>query len=200
MSQSDRRSNHCLYSTPLPGIIAKKMPPLIRGLFLCDTSPQTELAGDQLRKTRKFREAIASYRDDLDSGALDIEAQKEAKYNIGLCRISLGEYTEAKMDMKALIRDHGDDGNARAYAAYCLAWIDVQEGSYTDALAKLNAAFDSGTVSDTELKARILLKTGKIHLAWLNDFETARTIFKRVAAEFPNTKMAEHPYVTDQMQ
>ena len=153
--------------------------------------------GDRLRKSLRFDEAIETYEASLDAGDLDADAVKETRYNIGLCLLWLGDYDAAEADFTALAEDYPGDGDAAGYAAYCLAWMDVQRGEYAAALATLNGQIAKGAVEDEELRARLLFMTGKIHLAFLNDFASARSIFKRVAADYPGTKIAAHPWVAD---
>jgi len=163
-----------------------------------DNAAPTE--GDMLRKSFRFRDAIDAYTAVADNEESGVEAVKESRYYIGLCHLWLGEYDEAVHAFTSLTADYPEDGDAAGHARYCLAWIDVQRGRYGEALATLNETLAAGTVTDRELQARLLFMTGKIHLAYLNDFGAARAIFLRVGAEYPGTKIAAHPYVTAQMQ
>ena len=151
--------------------------------------------GDALRKSFKFREAIEYYQNVLDDEDADIEIKKEAKYNIGLCLIWLGEYDEAGEVFNEMLSAYSDDGNATGYAQYCLAWIEVQEGKYHEAVARLQNKLAEKNCTDIELCARTQFKIGKIYLAFIDDYEKAQEAFQKVLQDYPDTKIAGHPYV-----
>ena len=163
-----------------------------------DTRSSAEREGDTLRRSLQFGEAIEAYSADLERGGLDEGDVREIRYNIGLCRLWLGEYDKAEAAFESLIADCPDDGNAVGYCRYCLAWMAVQRGEYQAALTTLNETIAGGGVTDTELAARLLFMTGRIRLAFLNDPVSARPIFRRVGAEYPETRIAAHPFVTAQ--
>ena len=78
------------------------------------------------------------------------------------------------------------DGRPVYQGDCCRLWL----GEYHAALATLNETIAAGGVTDTELAARLLFMTGRIRLAFLNDPVSARPIFRRVGAEYPETRIA----------
>ncbi len=151
--------------------------------------------GDTLRARFKFREAIEAYMEVLNTPNLDKRVRAEAEYNIGMSRTWLGEYEEAKRVFMGMLERYSDDPNAVGYAQFCLAWIEVQEGKYTEAISRLEASLAKGAITDRELAARTRYLIGRTHLLFLNDPDRARTEFLKVLSSYPDTRTAEHPLI-----
>lgn len=151
--------------------------------------------GDTLRARFKFREAIEAYTAALNTPNLDKRVRAEAEYNIGLSRTWLGEYEEAKRVFRGMLDTYADNSNAVGYAQFCLAWIEVQEGKYTEAISRLEASLAKGNITDRELAARTRFKIGKVYQGYLFDEAHARECFVQVRKEYPDTRIARHPYV-----
>ena len=154
--------------------------------------------GDTLRKQYKFKEAIVEYRKALDTQGLPVAVKAEAEYNIGLSHTWLGEYDQAVAVFNRMLDGYKDDPNAVGYAQYCLAWVEVQKGKYREAVSRLEKSFQNGAISDTELKASTLFQMGRIHLKYLQESTLAGNCFARIRADFPETKAARHPFVTNE--
>jgi len=151
--------------------------------------------GDALRKGRDFDRAIAAYEKVLNDDTADIEIKKEAQYNIGLCRIEQGKYEIAVELFNNMLDTCADNGNAVAHVQYCLAWIEVQQEAFDSAIVRLEQTLESKKCTDRELCARTQFMIGRIYLSFLNDYTLARVALEKVLAEYPDTKIAGHPYL-----
>ena len=168
-----------------------------RGIVVTLSEPDRSalLEGDTLRKARKFNEAIAAYQGIIKNTEVERAVRDEARYNIGLCKLENGDYADATARFNDMFTDFAGDGNALAHVQYCHAWIEVQEGKYDEAIARLDQSLGSEGFTDRELRARTLFMVGRIYANFLQDYERAKPVFERVRNEYPDTKAAEHPYL-----
>jgi tetratricopeptide (TPR) repeat protein len=154
--------------------------------------------GDSLRKAHRYRDAIASYRKLLDSKGATSSILAEAEYDIGLSQTWLGENDEAWAVFTNLLTAYKDDPDAVGHAQFCLAWIEVQKGAYREAIARLEASLAKGNITDRELLARTRYMIGRTYLMFLDDPASANAEFRTVHRDFPDPKIAEHPYILAQ--
>ena len=154
--------------------------------------------GDTLRKQRKFNEAIAEYQKVLETQGIPVSLKAEAEYNIGLSHIWLGEYDQAEAVFNRMLDTYKDDPNAVGYAQYCIAWVEIQKGKYREAITRLERSLASRNITDRELAAKTQFLAGKTHLMYLNDPARARVAFLAVRSNYPETRIAQHPYITVQ--
>ena len=152
--------------------------------------------GDSLRKAYKFREAVASYQKFLATQGAPVSLRAEAEYNIGLSYTWLGEYDSAETVFNRMLDTYRDNSNAVGYAQYCLAWVEVQKGKYSEAIARLEGSLARGNITDRELAAQTRYLIGKTYLMFLNDGEKAKEAFAKILKDYPDTKIAQHPYVS----
>jgi tetratricopeptide (TPR) repeat protein len=165
-------------------------------LNIGETDRSALAEGDTLRKKSQFREAIAAYEKLLATQGLALSIRAEAEYDIGLSHTWLGEYDAAATVFNRMLETYKDDPNAIGYAQYCLAWIEVQKGKYKEAIARLEWSLGKGNITDRELAASTQFMIGNTYFAYLNDPITAKFSFEKVHSIFPDTKIAQHPYVT----
>ena len=151
--------------------------------------------GDALRKAHKHQEAIASYQNVLERDGVDTEVRAEAQYNIGLSYTWLGEYNKAEAVFQKMLDTYNDNPNAVGYAEYCLAWLEIQEGKYHEAIKRLQRSLDTKTITDRELSARTQFMIGRIYFNFLHNNENANNAFEKVFYQYPETKIANHPYL-----
>ena len=88
-----------------------------------------------------------------------------------------------------------DNGMAKAYAEYCLAWLEVQHGEYDGAIARLRHIMDDRTCDDTELYARTQFQIGRVYQIFLRDYDKAEVAFRKVISDYPNAKIVKHPFL-----
>ena len=88
-----------------------------------------------------------------------------------------------------------DDADLRGFCEHCLALIDIQNGDYKGAIARLQNILSDKSFTDKELYARTLFQIGKTYLCFLDDRKNANVYFDRVASEYPKSEIAGHPYV-----
>ena len=152
--------------------------------------------GEALRGQMKFNEAIAEY-NKVISGGESCGKESEAHYNIGLCYTWLGKLDSAATIFGDVIRIYSGDGLAVGYAQYGLAWVDVQKENYENAIIRLENTLNSQVCKDMELNAMMQFAIGKIYGAYLRDWQKAGEFFKLVSERYPNTKIANHPYLKE---
>src|SRR3990172_1086439 len=150
--------------------------------------------GEALRGQMKFMDAIAEYEKVIISGET-CGKESEAHYNIGLCYTWLGKLDSAAAIFEDVIRIYPGDGLAVGYAQYGLAWVDVQKENYENAIVRLKNTLNSQVCKDIELNAMMQFAIGRIYGAYLRDWQKAGEFFKLVLEKYPNTKVANHPYV-----
>jgi tetratricopeptide (TPR) repeat protein len=154
--------------------------------------------GDSLRKAHRYRDAIASYKKLLDSQGQPSSIRAEAEYDIGLSQTWLGEYDEAWGVFTHMLTSYRDDPDAVGHAQFCLAWIEAQKGAYREAIARLEGSLAKGNITDRELLARTRYMVGRTYLMYLHDPASANAAFRTVLRDYPDTKIAEHPYILAQ--
>jgi tetratricopeptide (TPR) repeat protein len=165
-------------------------------LNISETDRSALAEGDTLRKKFKFREAIAAYEKLLTAQGLALSIRAEAEYDIGLSHTWLGEYDAAEKIFNGMLVTYKDDPNAVGYAQYCLAWIEIQKGKCREAIARLEEAVGKSNITDRELAANVQFMIGNTYFAYLNDPITANISFEKIHSIFPDTKIAQHPFVT----
>lgn len=150
---------------------------------------------DSLRKAWRLDEAVEAYRAIADDEGVEVEVRKEAAYYVGMCTLLGGDRDTARSIFASLMDTYRDDMNAVAHIEYCLAFADVQDGLYDEALSRLRRSLEGQACSDTELLAAMELYIGKIFLLYMNDREHATAAFIRVRGLYPSTEAARHPFV-----
>jgi len=151
--------------------------------------------GDTLRKQREFNEAIAEYQKVLETQGIPVSLKAEAEYNIGLSRTWLGEYDQAETMFNRMIDVYKDDPNAVGYAQYCIAWVEIQKGKYREAITRLERSLASRNITDRELAARTQYLVVRTYFMFLNDPLHAKAAFQKVRATYPETRIANYPFI-----
>ncbi len=151
--------------------------------------------GDALRKAFKFNEAIKVYQNVLSDEKTDAAIKAEAHYNIGLSYTWLGKQKEAEAVFRDVLATYPDNGMAKAYAEYCMAWLEAQYGDYDTAIARLRRIMDEKTCNDEKIYSRTQFQIGRIYKVFLMDNEKANAEFVKVLANYPDSKAAQHPFV-----
>ena len=151
--------------------------------------------GDSLRKAYKFREAVASYQNFLETQGAPVSLRAEAEYNIGLSFTWLGEYDSAEAVFNRMLDEYRYDPNAVGYAEYCLAWIEVQKGKYDQAIRRWEHLLNETKCPDRELCARAQFDIGKIYMNCLRNKDAGIRALKVVVRNYPETRMYNHPWL-----
>ena len=150
---------------------------------------------DTLRKHFKFKEAIAEYQKALEKQGLPVSLKAEAEYDIGLSHIWLNENDQAEAVFNRMLNEYKSDQNAVGYAQYCLAFIEVQEKKYMEAIARLKNSVATGNITDRELAARTQYLIGRTYLMFLDDVPNAQKAFQVIKTSYPDTRMGKYPFV-----
>lgn len=150
--------------------------------------------GEELRKQMKFYEAIEVYKQVI---APDEPCGKEAEayYNIGICYTWMGKKDKAEAVFQEVLKTYPDDGEVIAYTKYGLSWIDVQRGNLYAAINRLQQTLDEKIYSDIEFCSRAQFEIGRIYLAFIHDYDRAEQAFRKVLEKYPNSKIAQHPFL-----
>lgn len=164
-------------------------------VVLTETDRSALAAGDSLRKAHKHDEAIAAYREALETKKMEPHVRAECEYNIGISYTWLGRYEDAEAAFKSIRTTYADDPDAVGYAEYCLAWIEVQMGQYREAIGRLEQSLNKGSITDRELAARTHFMIGRTYLLFLDDRESAAKIIKEVKELYADTSIISHPYL-----
>ena len=151
-------------------------------------------AADAFRHKRKFDEAHTVLQEILNTQGLGEETYDETKYTVGLCMLEEGRWNDSKEHFSELLVSFKGNKTKRAHVNYCIAWIEIQQGMFHDAIARLKGSLGS---SDDEMSARVLLMIGRIFRSYLLDMESAKPYFKQIADEYPNEKVASHLFVSN---
>ena len=140
-----------------------------------------------------FRDAIAEYEKALSDGK-SFEKAGEVIYNIGLCYTYLKEMDNAILAFNEVLSTKSANSIEAAFAEYGLAWVEVHQGKYKEAISRLQKKLDSKSCPDYEQNAVMLFKIGKIYLKYLKDFKQAEQVFTKVLATYPEAKILNPPY------
>ena len=119
----------------------------------------------------------------------------EAEYNIGLCKTWQGKFDEADVIFKGMLEKYPDDGKAKAYSEYCIAWVEIQKKDYYGAIARLEHILENKTCEDTEMCTKAQFQIGRIYLSYINDWEKAEEPFRKLVANYPNARILSHPFL-----
>jgi len=152
--------------------------------------------GDTLRKTHKYKEAIAAYQKVLDTQGMAQSVRAEAEYDIGLSYLWLGEYDKAHTIYTHMLNIYKNDPNAVGYAKYSIAWIEIQQGQYTSAIQLLQSVLAEGKCTDKELCSRTQFQIGKIYLSFIKNKEEGLRALRMVVLNYPGTKIYNHPWLS----
>ena len=94
-----------------------------------------------------------------------------------------------------MLEKYPDDGKSKAYAEYCIAWVEIQKRDYYGAIARLESILENKTCDDTELYARSQFQIGRIYLSYLNDWDKSEEPFRKVVANYTNATILSHPFL-----
>ncbi len=150
--------------------------------------------GEAFRYNFKFREAVQEYEKVLSLGEISGK-ESEAHYNIGLCYTWTQDFQEARQIFAEVKKTHANDNTATAFAEYGLAWVDTREGKYLDAIDRLQQRLKDKPGADKEYNAVMRFHIGRVYLKHLKDYDKAKDEFRKVAATYPNSEIAKHPYM-----
>lgn len=181
-----------LLSTVLGGE-TKEIVVVLEGLSSADKAAAFAKA-EGLRKDMKFREAIQEYRKVLEGGETSV-FEAEAQYNIGLSHTWLGERDKAEAVFAQMLQTCANDGKATAHAQYCMAWLEIQNGQFDQAIARLERMLTEKTCGDSELYARAQFQIGRVYLAFLHDRDSAQDAFRKLLADYPDSDTVQHPFL-----
>lgn len=162
---------------------------------LTETDRSALALGDSLRKTRNFDDAFVNYQQVMNDNDVVKIVRAEAEHNIGLCLIELGRYDEAESLYDGLYEKMSDDADAKAYTRYSLAWMDVQRERFDDAISLLQTTVNDNNINDREIQSKSHFMIGRIYALFLLNSEKAQEVFKDVRNLYPDTEIANHPYL-----
>jgi len=111
-----------------------------------------------------------------------------------MCEMYTGGREKAVAIFNVLMSEYPDDGEARAYCEYCLAWIDIQHEEFQSALDRLQKILDEKPSKNDEVYAQVLYKIGNIHLAFLNEPKIGKEYYWKVINEYPDAEITSHLY------
>ncbi len=107
----------------------------------------------------------------------------------------MGDYEAAVSIFNGMLEKFSDDGDAITHVNYCLAWIEVQQGKYNEAIERLRKTLAEVKCSDKELPAETHFMIGRIYYAYLLNETAAMRVFREIRDFYPDTGVADHPYL-----
>jgi tetratricopeptide (TPR) repeat protein len=128
-----------------------------------------------------------------------VSLKAEAEYNIGLSHTWLGEHDKAMAVFNRMLDIYKDDPNAVGYAQYCIAWVEIQNGKYKEAIARLERSVIAGNITDRELAARTLYLEGRTYLMFLDNPTNASALFQKIRSVYPDTRIGKYRYISGNM-
>ena len=150
--------------------------------------------GEELRKERKFIEAIEEYKMVIGGGEL-CGKEARAHYTIGICYTWLSDLEKAGETFKQVNQTYSDDSKATAFAEYGLAWVEIQQGKYYEAIGRLQQKLDENPFEDYEHCARMQFQIARVYLSYLHDYERGRAALQKVLDLYPNSRISNHPFL-----
>ena len=154
------------------------------------------LKGEELRKQFKMNEAIAEYEKVVNSDETD-EVKVEADYRIGICYTWMGKKNDAESQFKVVLKKYPNNVNKVAASQYCLAWVEIQQGKFYQAIDRLQKTLDDNICTNEEICSRTQFQIGRIYLAFLHDYDKAKEAFSKVSEHYPDAKITNHQFIKD---
>ena len=152
------------------------------------------LKGEELRKQFKMNDAITEYQKVVNSDEPD-EVKVEADYRIGICYTWMGKINDAESKFKEVLKTYPNHVNKVAASQYCLAWVEIQQGKFYQAIDRLQKTLDDNICKDEEICSKTQFQIGRIYLSFLNDYEKAKAAFSKVSEKYPESKAADHQFI-----